>query len=1239
MKTKFTKEQLNAIETHDCNLLVAAAAGSGKTAVLVERIIRMITNTEKNFDIDRLLVVTFTNAAAAEMRERVGKAIEEALEREPDNNELQKQLVLLNRASITTIHSFCLSIIRNNFHKLNLDPAFRVSDETENALLKLEAIEELLEKRYQEENLTDDFLAFVESYSNDKDDKNIEDLILDLYKFSMSMPWPEKFLYDSCNEFKLSEDYSFDKTIHGKYIVSEIKENIPFFIRQYEKALEIIEEDELLKESYSDNLQNEYNSIKVLRDLPEDFSGFREAFLTIKFETLKRLKKGADKEAAEEIKKLRTSVKERINKFCEEFFYFDDEDLKEELLDLYPKMKILVDLVIEFKELYSEKKRNRGIIDFNDIEHLALKLLCEEKDEKLIPTDIAIMLKEKYQEVLIDEYQDSNLVQEVIMKMVSRSDSEKPNLFMVGDIKQSIYRFRQAKPELFLEKYNKYQEDQGDSRKILLFKNFRSRKEILDGINFIFKSIMSEKLGELNYNNIEALNPGLEFESYNGSEYQVGGPIEINIINKKSKDIPEGISPESDEELEEIDSITLEAKLVAQKIKTLMDGDNDSRPFKVFDNKLKIYRNLEFKDIVILLRATSNTADIFVEEFKNNKIPVYSDSNSGYFENVEVELILSLLQIIDNPLQDIPFASVLRSPIGGFNAEELVDIRKVYKKGYFYDALSYIESNNEESIEEKLKEKCIKFLEKLREYRESSIHKTLVELLWYLYTDSGYYNFVGALNNGEQRQGNLRMLLYRAKAYENTSYKGVFNFINFITKLKLSSGDMGSAKLLGENDNVVRIMSIHKSKGLEFPVVFLCRSDKNFNLRDLSGRILFHHHFGFGPQYVNFEKRYSYDTIFKQCIKSVSKIETLSEEMRILYVALTRAKEKLIITGSLNDVEKSIEKYGEALKENGEKLSKELLMKGKSYLDYICYSVIRHKDGITFKERLNLDENTSIIDDSKFSIKVISKDEIIRKIENVKEDENNSERARIKEILLETEKEEKSDLYDEIERRLTYSYPYKHLSNIPSSVTVSEIKRKYYEDDEESSQIYIPKLNKKPRFLEEKKGLTPSQKGTALHSVMQHIELDKNITIEYVEQAMDKMVSDYIITKEEREYVSPRKIVNFFNSSIGKRMLNSDKVYREFPFLIRVDASEIDKELAENSEKVIIQGIIDVFFEENGDLVLIDYKSDYVLDKEEINKKYSVQIYYYKRALEMITKKVVKEVYIYLFSKNDFIKF
>lgn len=1238
METKYTKEQLNAIETHDCNLLVAAAAGSGKTAVLVERIIRMITSRDQSFDIDKLLVVTFTNAAAAEMRERIGKAIESALEREPDNNELQKQLVLLNRASITTIHSFCLGIIRNNFHRLNLDPSFRVSDETENLLLKLEAIEELLEKRYQEENLTSNFLAFVESYSSDKDDKNIENLILELYQFSMSMPWPEEFLYNSCEVFKVNGNYNFDETMFGRYIVSEIKEFIPFFVKQYDRALSLLEEDPLLKESYYDNLINEYNVIKTFGDIPESFSGYREEFLNVKFDTLKRLKKGADKECAEEIKKLRSSVKDKINKICEEYFYFSDEELREELLDLYPKMKILAELVLEFRELYSEKKKSRGIIDFNDIEHLALKLLCEVEKEKLIPTDVAISLKEKFEEVLIDEYQDSNLVQEVIMKMASRSESEKPNLFMVGDIKQSIYRFRQAKPELFLEKYNSYEVDKGVNRKILLFKNFRSRKEILNGINFIFKSIMSQKLGELDYSDIEALNPGVEFQSYAGEEYLVGGPIELNIINKKTKSLTDEEQGDSDEIIEEIDSITLEAKLVSQKIKSLMYGDNDTKPLKVYDKNLKDYRNVEYKDIVILLRATSNTSDIFVEELKNNKIPVYSDSNSGYFENVEVQLILSLLQIIDNPLQDIPFASVLRSPIGGLSAEELVDIRNVYKKGYFFDAFRYIENETEVDMDLKLKEKCKSFLENLRKYREISIHKTLVELLWYLYTDSGYYNFVGALNNGEQRQGNLRMLLYRAKAYENTSYKGVFNFINFINKLKLSSGDMGSAKLLGENDNVVRIMSIHKSKGLEFPVVFLCRSDKNFNLRDLSGKVLFHHQFGFGPQYVNFEKRYSYDTIFKQCIKNITKIETLSEEMRILYVALTRAKEKLIITGSVNDIEKSAEKYGEALKEDNLKLSKELLLKGKSYLDYICYSIMRHCDGKVFRELLNINDGTIIGDESKFLIKFINKEDILLNVSTVENNENN-EKVDIKELLLKIEKEDNSDIYNEIDRRLTYKYPYEYLSKIPSSVTVSEIKRKYYEADDESSQIYIPKLNKKPRFLEEKKGLTASEKGTAIHTVMQHIDLNKNISVEYVKIAMDKMVNEYIVTEEERKYVSPEKVVNFFNSTLGRRLLSSKKVYREFPFLIRVDASEIDKDVEAGNEKVIVQGIIDVFFEEDGELVLIDYKSDYVKDIDEINKKYNVQIQYYKRALEMITKKSVKESFIYLFSINDIIKF
>ena len=641
-----------------------------------------------------------------------------------------------------------------------------------------------------------------------------------------------------------------------------------------------------------------------------------------------------------------------------------------------------------------KKKKKKNIIDFNDIEHFCLKILTEkDKQGGIIPSLVALKLREKYDEILIDEYQDSNLVQDFILGTVSRKDSENPNLFMVGDVKQSIYKFRQAKPELFLEKYRTYSDNEGDrSRKILLYKNFRSRKEIIYGTNFIFKQIMSQDIGELNYNDREALNVGADYIEHGDLIGITGGAIELNIIEKKEKEIFELNINEEDEE--QVDNIRLEARLVCQRINQLLRPISEENTFKVFDKQSKQYRKVEYKDIVILLRATSAWSPVFVEELKAASIPVYADTGTGYFDTIEIKTILSLLQIIDNPLQDIPLLAVLRSPIASFSAEELIDIRMIDSKVTYYEALkkaadlsvspkgtddeiaigkegasieefkeeymgmnvcfsgvqeeNIINLNDVESMDEYVynsqiihnegikqcnedefynkykidKKLCIKasyFLKTLNYLRERSLHMPIDEFIWHLYTSTGYYGYVAAMSGGVQRQANLRVLFQRAKQYEQISYKGLFNFVNFINRLKVSSGDMGSAKILGENENVVRIMSIHKSKGLEFPVVILSGTGKNFNLMDMNKSVLFHHSLGFGPDYVDYERRIAYPTIIKQAIRKKIKIESLSEEMRILYVALTRAKEKLIITGAVQDLKKSVKKWSGTLIEKGRK--------------------------------------------------------------------------------------------------------------------------------------------------------------------------------------------------------------------------------------------------------------------------------------------------------------------------------
>ena len=932
-ETKWTDEQQQAIDTRRCNLLVAAAAGSGKTAVLVERIIKIITNEENPVDIDKLLVVTFTAAAAAEMRERIAAAISKALEKNPNSKNLQKQLTLLSRANITTMHSFCLDVIKNYFYTIDLDPSFRIADETEITLMKNEIIEDIFEELYEEDNQY--FKELVEAYSSAKDDEKLKDIILNLYKFSMSGPWPERWLIEKAEEFNISTLEELDKTKWVEILKDNIRVEVKGFINMYHKAIEIINDTEGL-EAYLDTFRGDLECLKnVYESLNHGLAEIYAALNGVVFTKLKTVRKSAvaDENAQETVKSIRDAVKKKIKSLTEDSFTITPEESLQGIKDVYPYMKELSRITLDLLNKFNEKKREKNLLDFNDLEHLCLKILIDrDENNNIIPSSVAEHFKEFFDEVLVDEYQDSNNVQETIIDLVSRKNGDNPNVFMVGDVKQSIYRFRQAKPELFLDKYNRYPlVSAGRERKIQLYKNFRSRDEVLGGVNFIFKMVMSNVVGELEYTDDEALHLGAAFLENNDEDSEVGGNIELHMIDKSGNEAEEGGEEELQESEEEevVDAISLEAKLVSKRIKELFET-KDGKRFKVFDKETKAYRDVKYKDIVILLRATKNWSEIFLDELGAEGIPVYADTGSGYFESIEIRTIMSLLKIIDNPLQDVPMIAVLKSPIMGFTAEELSEIRLLNKERYFYEIIKDI-YDDEYEVSDTLKAKCNKVISDLDKWRNKTIYTPIDEFIWYLYMDTAYYGYVGAMPNGTLRQANLKILFQRAKQYESTSFKGLFNFITFINKLRKSSGDMGSAKILGEHEDVVRIMSIHKSKGLEFPIVFTCGMGKQFNLMDLNSSILFHEELGFGPDFVNLKNRNSYSTLAKEAIKKRIRLETLSEEMRILYVAFTRAKEKLIITGATRNLDKSIKNWVSAASLDENIILPSEVLKGKSY--------------------------------------------------------------------------------------------------------------------------------------------------------------------------------------------------------------------------------------------------------------------------------------------------------------------
>ena len=1012
-EVKWTNEQLQAINEKENNILVAAAAGSGKTAVLVERIINKVIN--EKIDIDKILVVTFTNAAASEMRERILEAIYKKLEENPLNYHLQRQIILLNKASISTIHSFCLDIIRNNFYEVDASANFRIADTAENDLLKYDVLDDLFEEKYN--NNDKDFLNLIEVYTDYRSDDKLKELILNIYKFIQSSPFPEKWIEEKVNQFKGDENKDFSETIWGQVILGTLKDKIEEAVIKLRKiSSETSKFIELSK--FTAVLNEDIINLEFIMSNMNLWNSTFNSINSFKWKNWPVDKKGT-LELKDKAKEVRDKVKKELKSEFDKYMIYNSEEALKYINNMYYILNSLKELVKEFSKKFSERKKEKNIIDFNDIEHLALKILLKEENGEYIESNVAKKYKEKFEEIAIDEYQDSNLVQEYILNSISKNN----NIFMVGDVKQSIYKFRQARPELFLDKYEKYSlkadQKENENLKIQLFKNFRSRKNILEITNLVFKNIMSKKIGDIEYNENEYLNYGANYPEPEENNFKYAGKTELHIIDLKENDeisaYKDEIEVEEDDEQERIEDDVIEAKFVAKKIQEIMNSG-----YKVYDRK-EGYRNIKYKDIVILLRATSTLAPIFEKELADLDLPVFSDSSAEYLNSVEIQTIMSILKIIDNPLQDIPLVTVLRSTIGKFTDNDLIEIRLVDRNCDFYEALLKARISAEGNLKNKIED----ILGKLEKWREEQEYKTLDELIWQIYIDTGYYNYVGLLPNGALRQANLKILFEKAKQYESASFKGLFNFINFIDKLKGNNGDMASAKLIGENEDVIRIMSIHKSKGLEFPIVFLCAAQKSFNMKDLNENILLHQDMGFGPTFIDIENKIKFNTLAKEAIKIKSKEEIISEEERILYVALTRAKEKLIITGRRKDLSKDLAKKQEELElytQDKERIDNKLVKKAKSYLDWIMLVYLFNKNNI--KDIMELYEH--------------NKNDLIKEIINKEETADNINLINV--IEEEAGKLKNEEEIENISKELNWKYKYQDETTIPTKTSVTKIK-------------------------------------------------------------------------------------------------------------------------------------------------------------------------------------------------------
>lgn len=1203
MGVVFTKEQQQVIDLRNRNILVSAAAGSGKTAVLVERIITRLTKDEKPLNVDELLIVTFTEAAASEMKERIHSAIEKALENEPDNVHLQRQATLIHQAQITTIHKFCLSVIRDYFHTINLDPGFRVGEEGELKLLKRDVVEAVLEAAYEESDVG--FIRFVESYATGRDDRKLEELILQLYEFSRSYPNPKKWL-DSC-----AEQYHVQSVeeLEQKPFVLEMMQEVKQYLSDIQKLLEFgitVCEEEDGPAVYRDALNSDWILMMQLQRA-DSFEKMQKELQGLNWAKLAACRdKMVSEKKIQQVKDIRDEVKGLVKDLSKQYFFDDVNEIQKEMAQSGQNMRTLAELVKAFADAFSEEKRRKNLIDFNDMEQYALQILTREEEGKYVPSIVAESYQEKFAEIMIDEYQDSNLVQEAILTSVSTVSKGIYNIFMVGDVKQSIYRFRLSRPELFMEKFHNYSLEDSKTQRIDLHKNFRSRREVLDSTNFVFEQIMIPEFGGIAYDEKAALYVGADYKERGGNE------TEVLILE----------APDTKNE----ERIELEAEMVAKRIKELM------ATHKVYDKETKSYRKVQYSDIVILTRSLKGWTDTFSTVLNSAGIPTYTGSKEGYFQTHEIELALQYLRILDNPRQDIPMAAVLLSIFGGLTSEEIAIIRSNTTEKTLYESIwAYKEHGEQVEIRERLGT----FLNIYERFREQVPYTEIHRLLWQMMDETGYMDYVSALPGGEQRAANLEMLVEKAVTFEGTSYKGLFHFVRYIEQLEKYDVDYGEASLMDDKMDVVNLMSIHKSKGLEFPIVFVAGMGKQFNMQDTKQSIMVHPELGVGVDAVDTVLRVKTPTLLKKAIQHKVQIESKAEELRVLYVAMTRAKEKLILCGATADMEKELLSLVAVITRKERKLSYYGLTKANKYMDWVLPALVRNKCfahilaqyDMVVPYRLSMHAEGVPV-----QARIVTVDELI-----LQEAEEQITDAVTKHAL---EHWDTTCIYDEemkqqFEEQFAYQYFYDDSCMIKQKLSVSELKKRAYmeKDDTEvfKEEEVIPLL---PKFLQEDDELTGASRGSAYHRLLELLDYTKEYDATSLAMELAKKVQEGLLTTEMADCIHVQDILAFLETTVARRMRQAalrGKFFAEQPFVLGVEARGIYPE-TESDECILVQGIIDVYFEEEDSLILLDYKTDRVSEAQELVDKYRAQLEYYARALHQLTGKQVKEKIIYSFA-------
>ena len=1288
MGMKFTPEQQKVIELHNSNILVSAAAGSGKTAVLVERIIRMVCEGEHPADIDRLLIVTFTNAAAAEMRERIAAGIAARLEADPGNEHIQKQSALLHNAQITTIDSFSLFLIRNHFNEIGLDPDFRVADEGEIKLLQQDVLAQLLEDAYAGNFVPEEVLTSREGYGNEETVPEMEALeqfhacveyfcpggresvleqhILNLSRYAGSFPWPEEWLEERKNDYAAGDMEALARSDYGQYLTERVN-------RTVEGCLEKLREVKRLCElpdgpyMYGELIDAEIEQLERLTSC----KNLEEQAAKIPAVTFARLpsKKddSVDPAKRELAKAIRNSVKDTLSDLSESYFKTPLELVVEQGKACREPLRMLLDLVLEFDRRLLAAKQERHLIDFSDMEHYALQILLKrEKVEetgdagtdraetkyRIVPSDVAMEYRQYFQEILIDEYQDSNLVQEYLLSAISGEAEGHYNRFMVGDVKQSIYKFRLARPELFLEKYDTYQET-GDLCRIDLAKNFRSRVQVVDAVNDVFSRIMSREIGGIAYDDKAALYPGATYPAAEDPTYG----SEALLIRKPEKGEREesGIGEQHAKgagALVDYDNVRqLEALAIAARIKQLKGS------LKVMEKSTGELRPVRYSDMVILLRTTSGWDEEFKKTLEQQGIPVYITSKTGYFGALEVQELLQFLRVLDNPRQDIPLFGVMQSVFGGFTQEEIAQIRSggeghSRKRMTLYEALKEVAQSGRtveegeeisagESVgeEAELSQKANTFLQRIGHYRDLTPFTSIRDLLQQILDDYDYLNYVTALPAGSKRRANVEMLLTKASAFEKTSYFGLFHFIRYMEQLEKYDVDYGEADTLDENADVVRIMSIHKSKGLEFPVVFVSGLSKRFNMQDANQSLIVDMDLGVAVDYVNPGRRIKNKTLRRAVLSAKMKEDSLAEELRVLYVALTRAREKLILTSVMD---KADEKWELAQMTGQERLTYLDFCEAGSYMDFLL--PILPKTGIAVK---TLRTEDLAAEEIREQLRMGDRREQLRLVA-------------CGETPLTGNPEENERKLMRLRERFAYQYPYAGLQKLYTKTTVSELKiAAMAEKDEAAFHTFeekevVPYI---PAFRREQEKVSGAVRGSAFHRVMELLDftyvfvesglfekcpgdyetyrkrLDAERLKNRLEEFLQRETVSLRLTEEYAKAVSLPKIFNFLEQELAYRMWRAQEqglLYREQPFVLGIDAKRLDPDLPEG-EKVLIQGIIDVFFIEDGEIVLLDYKTDVIDSLETLWNRYNVQIQYYEEALTKLIQMTVKERILYSF--------